>query len=285
MPIQLNYEALKTKKKSHKSSPYYHEIRDSINDEGDLIEDDLLTWLSDICLLKNLPFQYLVPSEILLPNNSIRFFYANSNWQRVIMDGACSLGRTASTDLHHDEILLKNAYDNVFKRIKAVRPLLQGKRVSNDLLTTEVAFIGGFLLRSPLVRGWRGLEFMAYGEKGESIQALRIETLSDEVLIALFDGFPYKIEIAQPPEGFYFGFNHINGKYFKRLRSFESGALLSEKDTVEVVLKSETFRTLDIKGTAKNMEDFFSKPFTSSQFALQMIKTPYIGQVIRKEIK
>ncbi|EHQ89887.1 hypothetical protein [Desulfosporosinus youngiae] len=284
MPIRLAHESLRIFN-SEQEHHFYQSMRETINDSGELLEDDLLAWLSEICLLKNVSFHYLVPSENLLPSNSVRFFYVNSNWQRVIMDGACSLGRTASADLHHDEVLLKNAYDNVFKRIQAVRPLLQGKSVANASMSEPVSIMGGFLLRSPLVRGWRGLEFQAYDHSDAVIKALRIETLSDEVLIGLFAGVPYKLEIAQPPEGFFFGFNHINDKFYKRLRSFEDGSLLSETDTVEVVLKNKNARTIDVAATAKNMETFFSKPFTSAEFALQMIKTPYLGKVIRKDAK
>lgn len=262
----------------------FHEYA-TLNSGNDVdLEDNLLSWLSDLCLLSNVPFHYLIPSTDMLPNNSIRLFYLNPNWQTALLDGACSLGRNATLDLVHDEALIDQVFENVFKRIKAVRPLLQKKIVEAAELDEGVKLMGGFLLRSPLVRGWRGLEFQALSAEGVALKALRIEVLSDDVLIALFDGVPYTLEIAQPPEGFFFGFNHINGKYSKRMRHFEDGSLMAETDTVEVVIKNEKFRTLDIQKTAENMEKFFGKSFTSAEVALQMIKTPYIGRVIRKDI-
>lgn len=255
-----------------------------VNPEND--GEELIAWLSDLILMSKVPFHYLVPSEILLPHNSIRFFYVNPNWQQALVDGACSLGRNASLDLTHDQQLIDAVFAQIGKRIKAVRPLLQKKSVSSEELQDGVEVIGGFVLRSPLVRGWRGLEFQALSSGNTPLRALRIELLSDEVLVALFDGVPYKVEIAQPPEGFYFGFNHSNGKYFKRLRSFETGELLAETDTIEVALENEKLRTIDVCQTAKNMEAFFHKEtFTSAEFALQMIKTPYIGRVIRTDVQ
>lgn len=247
-------------------------------------EDDLIAWLSELCLLGNVPYHYLIPSESLLPNNAIRLFYLNPNWQQALVDGACSLGRNASLDLTHDQALIEAVFAKIRKRMKAVRPLLQKKALLSEKLEEGVQVIGGFIVRSPLVRGWRGLEFRALSSEGKPLRALRIETLSDDVLIGLFDGVPYTLEIAQPPEGFFFGFNRFNGQFFKRLRSFETGELLAESDTVEVAVHNEKRRTIDVCQTVKNMEEFFQKDaFTSAEFALQMIKTPYIGKVIRND--
>ncbi|CAM4190899.1 hypothetical protein [Paenibacillus tarimensis] len=246
-------------------------------------DDELIAWLSQLCLLVNLPFHYLIPAESMLPANSIRLFYVNPNWLQALVDGACSLGRNASLDLTHDQELIDAVITQIGKRVKAVRPLLQNKTVTPKELEDEVQAIGGFLLRSPLVRGWRGLEFKALSSQGTSLRALRIELLSDDVLIGLFEGVPYTLEMAQPPEGFFFGFNRINGEFSKRLRDLDSGELLSESDSVEVVLQNKDMRTIDVYQTAKNMETYFQKEVTSAEFALQMIKTPYIGRVIRKD--
>lgn len=248
-------------------------------------EDELIAWLSELMLMNRVPFHYLVPADSFLPHNSLRFFYINPNWQHALIDGACSLGRHASSDLSHDVQLLEAVFASSSKRMKAVRPLLQRKNVQTQELQQGVKEIGGFVLRSPLVRGWRGLEFQAFPEQGDQpLRALRIELLSDEVLVALFEGFPYRIEIAQPPEGFYFGFNRMNGEFNKRLRNFETGELLQESDTAKVVVRNEKLRTIDVRATANNIAKFFNKEqLTSAEFALQMIKTPYIGRIVRED--
>ncbi|GAA0134493.1 hypothetical protein YSY43_13330 [Paenibacillus sp. YSY-4.3] len=247
-------------------------------------EDELIAWLSELCLLSNVPFHYLIPSDSILPGNAIRLFYVNPNWQQALVDGASSLGRNASMDLSHDQALIDAVFAQIGKRMKTVRPILQKKLVAAEELQEGVHIMGGFILRSPLVRGWRGLEFQAFSSEGTPLRALRIEQVSDEVLIGLFDGVPYTIEIAQPPEGFYFGFNHIKGQFYKRLRCFESGELLAETYTVEVAVHNEKLRTIDVCQTAKRMEASLDKEITSAEFALQMIKTPYIGKVIRTDV-
>lgn len=246
-------------------------------------DDELIGWLSQLGLLVNLPFHYLIPTDSMLPSDSIRLFYVNPNWLQALVDGACSLGRNASLDLTHDQELIDAVISQIGKRMKAVRPLLQNKSVTAKELDDEVQAIGGFLLRSPLVPGWRGLEFRALSSQGTPLRALRIETLSDDVLIGLFEGVPYTLEMAQPPEGFFFGFNQINGRYMKRMRNLDSGELLPESDSIEVAVQNENLRTIDIYQTAKHMEAYFQKEITSAEFALQMIKTPYIGRVIRTD--
>jgi hypothetical protein len=68
----------------------------------------------------------------------------------------------------------------------------------------------GFLLRSAVVEGWRGLEVMAYrnlseSEKGELIKPFRIEQLSKDVMLGLFNGIIAQLVIRQPQEGLHFG--------------------------------------------------------------------------------
>ncbi len=244
-------------------------------------EQELLTWLSECCLLSNVPFHYLIPSESILPHNSIRLFYMNPEWQFALVDGACSLGRNSSMDLSHDQELIKTVFQRANLQMKAIRPTLQNKEVDVTQLGDQVQVIGGFILRSPLVRGWRGLEFQALSAENQVLRALRIETLSDEVLIGLFDGVPYTLEVAQPPEGFHFGFSEMGPDYRKRIRDLESGKLKEENDTVEVIISDRSARTVDVCQTAKLMEDVLGKTVTSAEFAFQMIQTPYIGRIER----
>lgn len=286
MQIRHDWERKASELKGH-THHLFKELASITNEEPidpDHPDDDLIAWLSELGLMSNVPFHYLIPSESILPNHSIRFFYVNPSWQQALIDGACSLGRNASLDLAHDQALIDAVFAQISKRMKAVRPMLQRKPLLTEQLQDGVQLIGGFVLRSPLVRGWRGLEFKALSKENTELRALRIELLSDDVLIGLFDGVPYTLQIAQPPEGFYFGFNQSNGRYYKRLRDFDTGALLAETDTVEVAILNKGLRTIDVCQTAKNMEAFYQKEgFTSAEFALQMIKTPYIGQVVRSD--
>lgn len=268
-----------TDMKNHMFAQLAQSSDQSANGSGE--EKELITWLSECCLLSNVPFHYLIPSESILPSNSIRLFYVNPDWQFALVDGACSLGRNGSMDLSHDQELIQTVFQRVNLQMKAIRPILQNEEGYVEQLGDHVEVIGGFILRSPLVRGWRGLEFQALSADNKVLRALRIETLSDEILIGLFDGVPYTLEVAQPPEGFHFGFSEVNHGYRKRMRTLDTGKLQEETDTVEVVISDSSARTIDVCQTAKHMEAFLGKTVTSAEFALQMIQTPYIGRIER----
>ena len=49
-------------------------------------------WLSRLRLLDGVPFPYIVPSEGMLPSESIRFFHLDRNWLDALVDGALSTG-------------------------------------------------------------------------------------------------------------------------------------------------------------------------------------------------
>lgn len=66
--------------------------------------DVITQWLSQLRLLKGVPFNYLVPYEAMLPTESMRFFYIDSNWIQSLLDGACSIGSATTNrvgSLHH----------------------------------------------------------------------------------------------------------------------------------------------------------------------------------------
>ena len=52
----------------------------------------VLQWLTRLRLLEGVPFSYIVPSNEMLPNESIRFFHVDRNWLDALVDGALSTG-------------------------------------------------------------------------------------------------------------------------------------------------------------------------------------------------
>jgi hypothetical protein len=54
--------------------------------------DAVVSWLTRLRLLEGVPFNYIVPSEEMLPNESIRFFHMDRNWLDALVDGALSSG-------------------------------------------------------------------------------------------------------------------------------------------------------------------------------------------------
>jgi hypothetical protein len=126
--------------------------------------EELSDWLEGLSLLRGVPFNYLVPDEGMLPPESIRFFQVDGLWLECLLDGAFSIGRVTANDHKKDQALSD--------RGAAAKPF---------------ETVTGILLRSEVVRGWPGLLVDAYNDK-DPLQLLRIERLSADVLICLFDG-------------------------------------------------------------------------------------------------
>ena len=67
----------------------------------------------------------------------------------------------------------------------------------------------GFLLRSPAVEGWQGLEMRAWKDSGvnakDRLDPLRIDRLAPDIMLCIFNGKVDRIEVKQPPEGMHFG--------------------------------------------------------------------------------
>jgi hypothetical protein len=286
-------------------------------------------WLAKRLLLYGVPFLYLVPDELMLPEGSMRFFSLDPGWIKCLLEGACSVGRSSTREKLVDEYLRARFFDLAVESSAAVRQLppaegapaitristfvsdtrqparpvggkpfaftLTGTNLGASTLTvrfsgpgadyettamasgptgeagrpvTEVSgevkanslpegsflvtvktknrdteltspgfpltvltekekegedpgertlkrALEGFLLRSPVVQGWPGLEMEATGTGGKTVKPLRIDRLAPDIMLCIFGGPLEKIEIRQPPEGMHFGATVDGGKYRK----------------------------------------------------------------------
>jgi hypothetical protein len=152
----------------------------------DTAVQQVVDWLGRKLLLYDVPFEYLVPDEGMLPIESIRFFYIDQNWIDALFDGALSVGIQSSRDsmLH---------------------------RIVRDRLRTTVAArhgepVGGFLLRSAVVSGWPGLEVRArLTPQATPMQPLRLERVAPTTMLGLYADLPTWVEFDEPAEGLVFG--------------------------------------------------------------------------------
>jgi hypothetical protein len=228
--------------------------------EAEPLPDDLANWFRDLSLLRGVPFNYLVPDERMLPPEAVRFFWLDHAWVDCLLDGAFSIGRVTSA---------AHAQDQAHEVSPASSP---HSRVS------------GFLLRSGVVSGWPALLVDAYdGEtNGEKLELLRMDRLSDNVLLCLFAGEAKAVEIHQRPETLHFGLDETTSVppgYFKKLRDSQGveGAL----SVASIPWRAQLKRTINITGLAQAIESNLDSatrnklqlpPMTSAQFALQMIE-------------
>lgn len=240
---------------------------------------DIGEWLGRLLLLYGVPFNYLVPEEAMLPPESIRFFYLDPGWMKCLLEGACSVGKSSSLDKLFDQNLRNSFLDLAGEKASEVRAGERG----------ELNWpLSGFLLRSDLVEGWQGLEMKASGVDGrgnhiDPLQALRIDRLSPDIMLCIFNGKVTEIEIKQPPEGLHFGAAYIDNAYHKfHLRKLtpdkEAGDQIDKK--FNIPMRSGSWRVVNVLELANCMKEdlevvkAIEDPFTSAEFAVQMVESP-----------
>ncbi len=253
----------------------------NIDLKNDCGNPEFLDKLMALSILMEIPFPYLIPSETALPDDSIKFFHLDQKWIFSLLDGAISLGRNISYDHKIDQQIIEDVLSKAVLRSNQIRPMLQGKQTPENLTNFNCT---GFLLRSALVKDYRGLEFQAFSND-KKITALRIETIKDDVLLAIFPEKISKLEILQPPEGLHFGFNReINGQMSKKLRSLENGELIEDK---QIQLYERSNRVLNITECVADIKSKLNlKDITSAHLALEMIQNAYKIEIeiIDKEV-
>jgi hypothetical protein len=144
-------------------------------------------------LLDHVPFHHLVPDPLLLSDNSIRFFYLDSQWMSALVAGAGSVG--ASTPL--DQYVIDQLIIPLPDRVQWC----------------------GLVIRSPLVRHWPELVIdprrtppppsASRGrdreeEPGEPV-AQRRRQLAADVLVVLFERVPDVVAVREPSFALHFG--------------------------------------------------------------------------------
>jgi hypothetical protein len=246
---------------------------------------DIQDWLGRLLLLYGVPFHYLVPEEGMLLPESIRFFYLDPGWIKCLLEGACGVGRSSTVDDLLDQHLRNQFLDYAGKKASEVRAGQKG-----DLHWP----LSGFLLRSLVVEGWQGLEMKAAGVDGQGnridpLEPLRIDRLSPEIMLCIFNGKVTDIEITQPPEGMHFGASAKGGNAFQKLhlrKLFPADAAGDELDlpATEVPMRADVQRVIDIRSLADQMHSRLNGAqaidgtangrFTSAEFGVQMVERP-----------
>jgi len=252
---------------------------------------DLRRFLARLRLLEGVPFSYLCSDSLLLPPESIRFFYVDRNWTDALVQGALSVGTVNSSDRAQLEQLHGPIRNEIDEEERLVR-LPGGEKTQQGPAGT----ITGFLLRSRAVSGWPAMHVRAYrtevGADNEiipesdpnRIKVLRLERLAPAVLLVLFDGVPAVVHLEEPRQGVQFGVllsaagdpNSFNASITPRDAA-------TSKDiagpNLNVFFRSGSPGVLNLKRTA---EEFIARAGThtgpaldGAEFALEMIRFPY----------
>lgn len=193
----------------------------------------LEAFLANLRLLRNVPFQYLVPRPEMLPLESIRFFYLDRTWTDRMVDGVFAVGAAGTRQQSHyqqNHSWISSRLDQVQLAVRGQEQAAQHTRTPPwqnatasiaDPPVPQTDVITGFLLRSALVTGWPQMIVRAFAgtdTTGTSSQGapivtadgsgqlatIRLELLSPSVMIALFQGTPQLVYLEQPPHGLEF---------------------------------------------------------------------------------
>jgi hypothetical protein len=269
-------------------------------------EQNLANWLGRLKLLHGVPFNYIVPDVNMLPMESIRFFYVDSVWLDYLVEGALSLGRSTAGDSVHDQAFLGDLH--VFSRfgIKAQRNNVLGhltfhlsaaeknRLTANSGPIQPTEKITGFLLRSGVVSGWDGLKVEAFldDDNKQPAQLLRMDHLSPNVLMCIYEGMVKKVIIHEYPEVLHFGVDADStdqgitfSKSFRYIVDHDGHAAgtqvpVSIAPPVQIVdfKRAGSVGVLRINDLAEAMHNELSNkiaytgPFTAAEFALEMVE-------------
>ena len=211
------------------------------------VPDNLKEYADELRLLKDVPLTYLLTDASDLPEESIRFFHLDINWTDALLDGAFSIGRVCARDARWDKTTLKSAGENRhYADMPRVRRMHANHRehvlkgVSAGGAPEDYGLVSGFLLRSRLVGEKKGLHMYGYDragapkdpmDNGTPLPVLRMETIADNILLALFHGEVYQIMIEEPKTGLRFGVSSADISAGRITRSID---LRSALDSTEL---------------------------------------------------
>jgi len=252
-------------------------------------------WLARLTLLYRVPFTNLVADERMLPPDSMAFFYLDPGWLTCLLQGACSVGRSSAGDELVDQNLrnnfLKLALDGA-KDVRGGRPAAGDANVRAEPVPDWQQFTG-FLIRSPVVEGWQGLEMRSWEDSGDGathpLVPYRIDRLAPDIMLCIFKGKVERIEIKQPPEGMHFGASFDGNEYkrfglrqLNRAGNHSPGDEIDKKTEIPIPLRpGATKRVVDVSNLAGRLKDRLdtlktrqSGEFTSAEFGVQMVESP-----------
>ena len=179
---------------------------------ADVLPPELVDVLVRLRALEGIPFEYLVPDEELLPEESIRFFYLDRNWTDALQQGVLSVGAVTT----RDRIDVAARWAQVRDAIDAAEHDLRAKLAGGPPVTGDAETVTGLLVRSRAISGWPGVAVRAYRRTAPEtagdplsglaeMRLLRLERLAPAVLLALFDGVPDQVHLEEPRAGIQFG--------------------------------------------------------------------------------
>ena len=247
-------------------------------------------FIGELRLLVGVPFAWLVPDELMLPTESFRLFSVDPNWVEALVDGAFSIGRATEGERRQDQeqqqAMRTASASRARARRRNDRPHLALAKTNAE--GTELQTVTRMLLRSQLVPGWPRLNINGYSDTAgtQEVPKLRMEHLSTDVILCLFDGTVAMVAIHEAPEQLHCGVELSGGTATTTLRAVTGSdpgqQFLTDPRggpaSAAVPLRGDG-QTLQVAGAAQSVltrlnTDFSQNitDFTSAEFALELIK-------------
>jgi hypothetical protein len=263
-------------------------------------QETIQQWLTQVHLLKGVPFNYLVPDISMLPAESIRFFQVDNNWIEALLDGAYSIGFAGVAQGVSGEarsgfmqVAARRARSGLTRRLalaqarpRTAAPLPSAQPAPGDASSPTPEVLSGFLLRSAVVAGWPGLQAFGYSDVAatQPLQIVRMELVAPSLLLCLFAGVLARVDLQEPSEALHFGLDGSSGAWEKNLR-YANGTTSTSVGSftgsnVPVNLRGSgtpAIVPMDALAQAMSNQVWTTPPpgdtaFTAAQFGLEMVE-------------
>lgn len=250
------------------------------------VPQEIIDFVARMRLLDGVPFAYLVPNELMLPPESLRWFRLDPAWIRALVDGAFSIGRASLDDVGREARMA--ALVDVPSR-GAARVRRPNQRPANLVAAAEgPGTVTGFMMRSEAVSGWPRLRIKGYQDTAGSqeLAKLRFVRLSKDVLLCLFDGEARLVTVGEPPEALHCGVEGEPGAFTTTLRQVTGDtpgrqyppdskgvqpvAAVPNRDDGQTLMIEQAAASIDARLKAGHGETI--QKFTSAELALELIQ-------------
>lgn len=233
--------------------------------------ETMIQWLSELILLRQIPFNNLIVDEKILPNESLRLFYLDKNWTNALIDGALSIGIHSERD-----ILLQEAMNHI------IREETNKQSVKDAII--ELGTVAGLIIRSAIVSNYKSLEIIGFDSNQHPINTLRFERLSANILFVLFDTVPTKVEIKAPSERQILAI--VNNEIATRQITGEVGKPTNQVITLnDTHYRNKSKSVLNILALQQSIaQEFGRTELTPSEFGIQLIRSPKVFELVNEGV-
>ena len=259
------------------------------------VPETIENWLGRLGLLYGVPFEHLVPDGRMLPPESLRFFYLDTNWLEALVDGAFSIGVHSDRDIRYHTVMQHVIREVTDVAAGKLRRKLRDEEADENLVA--VVERAGFLMRSAVVAGWPGLEVAGYrpaspdepadekkdfvheDKRYRKLALLRLERLAPDLMLCIFAAVPTLVVMNEPAEDFHFGLELKPEPpgLFLWLRDPENSQRLGNNQDIPIAWRhdDEQNRVVDILSMQGAIEQALpGQAFNAAELALQMIDAP-----------